>query len=129
MLDMLERCKNEAACLDEVLTDPEADPFAREAAAFVRARQDSESVGLAVAISRAFAIPDPDVRLSIAVLTGRVAPAGGCSTCAQALRDVIEREKDGMPVTMQAAVLVARSTMVVVSDEASHVPFLAPPAP
>lgn len=129
MLDMLERCNDEAQCLDAVLADPDADPFAREAAAHVRSRQDPESAELALVIGRAFAIPDPDVRVSVAILTRRVAPAHGCTPCGEALRDVMEREKAGMPVIMQASVLAARTTMAVVSEDPALVPFVLPAAP
>jgi HEAT repeat protein len=126
MLDALQRCKDEAKCLDALMADPGADPFAREAAAFARARQEPESADRAAAVSKLFATRDPDVRLSVAVLTRRVAPPHACPQCTEAFRNVFVQELGSMDVRMQASVLAARVTIAAVGDDATHVPFPAP---
>lgn len=116
MLDTLRRCGADVACLDAVLADPQADAFAREAAAFTRARSGPRSPELALAISRAFATPNAEVRWMLATLVRRVAPAHGCPECARALLDVLERET--MVAEMQAAVITARTAIEAVGDGA-----------
>ncbi|MBX7079224.1 MAG: hypothetical protein K1X88_08580 [Nannocystaceae bacterium] len=113
MLDALERCTDEA-CAAELVAHG-TDAFAREAAAFELARRQPRSPDAALAIANAFAVPNFDTRVSLAMLTRRLAGRGGCPPCADALATVLGAERGKMDARMQAAVLEARATIAVVS--------------
>ena len=126
MLAALELCNDNATCLDEVIAELNANPFSREAAAHARARPESKSADLALAISNMFSARDPDVRVSAAVLTRRLAPRAGCPQCTASFRRVLKAEHGTMDARMQLSVIEARITIATVGDDATHVPFDVP---
>lgn len=114
MLSALRGCTDGGACLEQLLTDDTADRFAREVAAYAIARARRGDTAAAQLLARAWAIPDADVRTSIALLVRRMSPRFACPACAEAIAEVMERERGAMPAVMQRAVIEARATIAIV---------------
>lgn len=114
MLAALRGCTDGGACLEQLLTSATTDRFAREVAAYAIARAHRGDIKAAQLLASAWAIPDADVRTSIALLVRRVSPRFACQPCAEAIAEVVERELGTMPAVMQRAVIEARATIAIV---------------
>ena len=109
---LLEDCGDAAPCYADHLADANAQIPTRELAAFRLAHlAEPGDLEAAAAIAAAFEIPDPDVRVSMAWLTRRVANHQPCAACVEALQAVMEREKGSVQAVMQRAWLTARTTI------------------
>lgn len=106
---LLERCGRGSGCLQQVLADPEAHWFAREVAAVTLARQSPGDVATAERIAEAFAVRNPDARVTMAWLSAHVMRGARCPRCASALHERLEQERlTRPPKEYQLSVLTAR---------------------
>ena len=115
-LKVLETCKADKACYLKTLQDQNADWFAREKAAFELARLAPGDKAVALELSKAFKVRNPDARVSMALLVPRVLGETKCPECAVALDDVMKGEKGSMDATMQLPVLTARTTIARIAE-------------
>ncbi len=115
-LKVLEDCKADKACYMKVLQDQNADWFAREKAAVEVARLSPGDKTVALELSKAFKVRNPDARVTMALLVPRVLGDAKCPECAAALEDVMKGEKGSMDATMQLPVLTARTTIARVAE-------------
>ncbi len=115
-LKLLETCKADKACYLKVLQDQNADWFAREKAAYELARLAPGDKTIALELSKAFKVRNPDARVSMALLVPRVLGDAKCPECALALDDVMKGEKGSMDATMQLPVLTARTTIARIAE-------------
>lgn len=115
-LKVLETCQADVACYKKTLADQTADWFAREKAAFELSRLAAGDKDVALEISKAFKVRNPDARVSMALLVPRVLKAEKCPECAAALDDVMKGEKGTMDGTLQLSVLTARATIARITD-------------
>lgn len=115
-LKVLETCKADKACYLKTLQDQNADWFAREKAAFELARLAPGDKAVALELSKAFKVRNPDARVSMALLVPRVLGDAKCPECAVALDDVMKGEKGSMDATMQLPVLTARTTIARIAE-------------
>ena len=113
---VLEDCKADKACYMKVLQDQNADWFAREKAAVEVARLSPGDKTVALELSKAFKVRNPDARVTMALLVPRVLGDAKCPECAAALEDVMKGEKGSMDATMQLPVLTARTTIARVAE-------------
>lgn len=108
----LQECGEDTGCYREVLGDDRRLPFEREVAAFNLARRAAPGdLELAAALAAAFAIPDPEVRIHMAWLAGKVAAGRACPECVRNLEAVLVEEESSKSPTMQAAWILARQTI------------------
>ena len=107
-LDVLERCRDQRDCYLRVLSDPAAGWFARETSAIQLARGFPGDVEVARAVASAFTVDDPDARVTMAWATRQVLPTQRCPECADALANVLERDRGKLDARYQLSVLVAR---------------------
>jgi HEAT repeat protein len=115
---VLEECKEDRACYETVMSDATKHWFAREVAAFNFARMSEPGdLDAAVKLARAFKTRDPEARINIAWLTGKVADRKPCPECVKALEDVMKAEELTKDATMQSAWITARQTIVKMSAE------------
>jgi HEAT repeat protein len=113
---VLEECKEDKGCYEKVLADSTRDWFEREVAAFNYARMSEPGdIAAAANLSKAFKTRDPEARINIAWLAGKVAGGKPCPECATALEDVMKAEELTKEPTMQGAWLTARQTIAKVS--------------
>ncbi len=113
---VLEECKTDRACYEKVLADSTRDWFEREVAAFNYARMSEPGDIVAAAnLAKAFKTRDPDARINIAWLSGKVAAGKPCPECADALEGVMKAEELTKEATMQGAWLTARQTIAKVT--------------
>ncbi len=110
-IKLAETCKDDKACYLKTLSDQTAEGFAREKAAYELYRLAKGDKEVAVEISKAFKVRDPDARVTMALMADRVMDGKKCNECADALQAVLDGEKGTMPPTMQLAVLTVRHTM------------------
>ena len=115
-LKLLETCKADKACYMKTLQDQNADWFAREKAAYEVARLSPGDKAVALELSKAFKVRNPDARVTMALLVPRVLGATKCPECATALEDVMKGEKGSMDATMQLPVLTARTTIARIAE-------------
>jgi len=113
---VLEDCKADKACYLKVLQDQNADWFAREKAAVELARLSPGDKAVALELSKAFKVRNPDARVTMALLIPRVLGDAKCPECAAALEDVMKGEKGSMDATMQLPVLTARTTIARIAE-------------
>jgi len=113
---VLEDCKADKACYLKVLQDQNADWFAREKAAVELARLSPGDKTVALELSKAFKVRNPDARVTMALLIPRVLGDAKCPECAAALEDVMKGEKGSMDATMQLPVLTARTTIARIAE-------------
>ena len=113
---LLEDCKADKACYMKTLQDQNADWFAREKAAVEVARLSPGDKTVALELSKAFKVRNPDARVTMALLVPRVMGDGKCPECAAALEDVMKGEKGSMDATMQLPVLTARTAIARVAE-------------
>lgn len=113
---VLDECKADKACYEKVTADSTRDWFEREVAAFNYARM-SEPGDLAAAanLAKAFKTRDPEARINIAWLAGKVANHTPCPECVAALEGVMSAEELTKDATMQGAWLTARQTIAKLS--------------
>jgi HEAT repeat protein len=106
---LLERCGRDSDCLQQVLADPAADWFAREVAAVTLARQSPGDLATAERIAAAFAVRNPDARVTMAWLAAHVMRGARCPRCASMLHERLEQERlTRPPKEYQLSVLMAR---------------------
>ncbi len=115
-LKLLETCKADKACYMKTLQDQNADWFAREKAAYEVARLSPGDKTVALELSKAFKVRNPDARVTMALLVPRVLGATKCPECAAALEDVMKGEKGSMDATMQLPVLTARTSIARIAE-------------
>jgi HEAT repeat protein len=115
-LKLLETCQSDKACYMKTLQDLNADWFAREKAAVEVARLSPGDKSVALELSRAFKVRNPDARATMALLVPRVLGDAKCPECAAALEDVMKGEKGSMDASMQLPVLIARTTIARVGE-------------
>ncbi len=108
---LVESCKSDKECYLKTLNDQSAEWFPREVAAHQLARIAPGDKEVALAISKAFKVRNPDARVSMAILADRVLQGGDCQECAEAIEGIIDGEKGTMDATMQLAVTKARQTI------------------
>ena len=113
---VLEDCKADKACYMKVLQDQNADWFAREKAAVEVARLSPGDKTVALELSKAFKVRNPDARVTMALLVPRVLGDAKCPECAAALEDVMKGEKGSMDASMQLPVLIARTTFARIGE-------------
>lgn len=108
----LQDCKEDLACFQAVVDDPNADWFAREVAAINAARLGMGNAKVAESIAKAYKVRNPDARVTMAWLSAHVMQGKPCDVCAEALDRVIEDEKMSRPPKeYQLSVLTARYSM------------------
>lgn len=108
----LQDCKEDLACFQAVVDDPNADWFAREVAAINAARLGMGNAKVAESIAKAYKVRNPDARVTMAWLSAHVMQGKPCDVCADALDRVIEDEKMSRPPKeYQLSVLTARYSM------------------
>ncbi len=106
---VLEQCGDDRACHRAVVSDRSRHWFAREVAAFRLARtSQAPDLGTAADLARAFEIPNPEARVNVAWLAGKVAAGERCPECAEALEAVMKSEELTKDASMQPAWLTAR---------------------
>lgn len=110
-LELLERCQASRKCYETALSDDENGWFVREVSAYRLSRLADGDLAASLALSRAFSVPEPDARASMALLAPRVARGQACPECIAELEAVHERERGTMPATMQLPVLLARAAI------------------
>ena len=115
-LKLLETCKADKACYMKTLQDQNADWFAREKAAYEVARLSPGDKTVALELSKAFKVRNPDAPGTMAPLVPRVLGATKCPECAAALEDVMKGEKGSMDATMQLPVLTARTSIARIAE-------------
>ncbi len=113
---LLESCKADKACYLKTVSDQNADWFAREKAAYELVRLAKGDVDVAVAVSKAFKVRNPDARVTMALMVPRILDGKKCNACADAFAGVLQGEKGTMDATMQLPVLTARQTIAKVTD-------------
>ncbi len=113
---LLESCKADKACYLKTLQDQNADWFAREKAAVELARLAPGDKSVALELSKAFKVRNPDARVTMALLVPRVLNGAKCPECAVALEDVMKGEKGSMDATMQLPVLTARTAIARITE-------------
>ncbi len=115
-IGVLEECKEDVACYEKIMGDATKAWFEREVAAFNFARMSTPGdVEAAAKIARAFKTRDPEARINIAWLAGKVANGQPCPACADALEGVMKAEELTKDATMQGAWITARQTIAKVS--------------
>ncbi len=124
----LEKCKDDAACYTEVLSDPGANWFAREVAATQVSRLKAGDLAAAEEIARAFKVRDPGARVTMALLTAQTAAGKPCHACADALEAVMDSESGSASADMQAAWLTARQSIAKLRKGDAPAPAAAAPA-
>jgi HEAT repeat protein len=108
----LQECGEDTACYREVLDDDRRLPFEREVAAFNLARRATPGdLELAAALAAAFETPDPEVRINMAWLAGKVAAGRACPECVHNLEAVMAAEDSTKSPMMQGAWILARQTI------------------
>jgi HEAT repeat protein len=113
---VLDECKQDSTCYEAIMLDTSREPFEREVAAVNFARLATlGDVVAAAKLARAWDNPDPEARVTIAWLTGKVAAGRSCPECVDALERVMKAEELSKSVTMQAAWLMALQTLAKVS--------------
>lgn len=106
---LVERCGQDARCLQDVLAEPQADWFAREVAAVLLARRSPGDAETAERIAQAFSIRNPDARVTMAWLSAHVMQGARCPRCAGKLIERLEQERETkLPAQYQLSVLTAR---------------------
>ncbi|NVB43233.1 hypothetical protein G6O69_35745 [Pseudenhygromyxa sp. WMMC2535] len=106
---VLEACADQRACYAERLADASQPAHARELAAFQLARLSQPGdLETAATLAQGFAIPDAEVRISVAWLSARLAGDQPCPACADALETVMTKEATNSSAAMQAAWVTAR---------------------
>lgn len=115
-LKLLETCQADKACYLKTLQDQNADWFAREKAAVEVARLSPGDKTIALELSKAFKVRNPDARVTMALLVPRVLGDAKCPECAAALEDVMKGEKGSMDASMQLPVLIARTTIARIGE-------------
>lgn len=115
-MELLESCKADKACYIKTVSDQNADWFAREKAAYELARLAKGDVDVAVEVSKAFKVRNPDARVTMALMVPRILDGKKCNACADAFAGVLQGEKGTMDATMQLPVLTARQTIAKVTD-------------
>lgn len=110
-LQLLESCKQDAACYKKTLADLNADWFAREKAAYEVARLAEGDVEAAAEIARAYKVRDPAARVTMAWLPPKMLGGKKCPKCVEAYEEVLEAEKLSTDAQYQGSVLTARYTM------------------
>ncbi|MEM7159141.1 MAG: hypothetical protein AAF799_40260 [Myxococcota bacterium] len=109
---VLRRCGTDLPCYSSVLADPEQPWFAREVAAMNAARLAPGDADVALQIARAYAVEDPDARVTMAWLTGHMLDDTRCQACADTLQHVLdEAKREGLPPKYQLSVLTARTAI------------------
>jgi hypothetical protein len=114
-LALLERCTTEPECHAEALADPDAPAIVREKAAVELARLRPDDPEAALMLARAFAVADPEARLSIALALRRQMWGTDCPACAKALFDGLAddlAEPGSLDFSNLFAVIVGRQVAV-----------------
>ena len=114
-LATLEHCSTDPACYARVLDDDTAPGFAREVAATQLSQLSPKDAAAALLIAQAFRVPDPDARVTMALLTRETLDGTPCPECAAALKKVMDRESGSAKAEMQLAWLTAREAMAALS--------------
>lgn len=109
-LDVLETCGENRACYRTALADSAAPWFQREVAATQLARLAPGDEDVAVAISQAFAVPNPDARVTMAHLPALMLRGRRCGACAAILERQISADVGKLDAIYQLSVLTARYT-------------------
>jgi HEAT repeat protein len=113
---VLDECKQDSTCYEAIMLDASREPFEREVAAVNFARLATlGDVVAAAKLARAWDNPDPEARVTIAWLTGKVAAGSSCPECVDELERVMKAEELSKSVTMQGAWLMALQTLAKVS--------------
>ncbi len=126
-LELLESCKADKDCYLKTVKDQNADWFAREKAAYELVRLAKGDVDVALEVSKAFKVRNPDARVSMALMVPRILDGKKCNACAEAFQDVLDGEKGTMEAAMQLAVLTSRQTIAKVRER-NAAPAAAPAA-
>lgn len=107
---LVERCGRDSGCLRDVLADPHAAWFAREAAATLLAQSAPGDAETAERIAQAFAtVHDPDARVTMAWLAAHVMQGARCDRCTRPLLDRLAQDRaTRLPAEYQLSVLMAR---------------------
>lgn len=118
--DALVECGSDSSCWDDKLGDDAENWFVREKAAVEVARASPGSHEAATRIARAFAVPDPDARVTMAWLVAKVLGDGDqrCDACVQAFEEQLERDKGKLTAAYQLSVLTARYTLAKIRPDA-----------
>jgi HEAT repeat protein len=116
-IEIAKKCKADKDCYVATLRDTNADWFAREKAAFEVAKLGEGDPAMALEIAKAYKVRNPDGRVSMAWLPGKMLRDKKCNECAAALEAVHEAEKLSTDRLYQAAVLLARDTIAKLSDD------------
>lgn len=110
-LELMEQCKEDAACYRKTLDDVNAPWFAREKAAFEVRRSSEGDVEAAEAVAKAFKVRSPDARVTMAWIPMVMLDDKACPKCVESYQSVLDAEKMSMDKAYQASVLMARYAM------------------
>lgn len=114
-IGVLEKCKQDIACYEEILVKS-PNWFEREVAAFNFARLSKKGdAEAALKLARTFKLRDAEARVNVAWLTAWVAGETPCPECGEALESVMKSEELTKDANMQAPWLMARQTIAKVS--------------
>lgn len=115
-IDAADKCKADKECWVKIVKDQNAEWFAREKAAYELARLAKGDVAVALEVSKAFKVRNPDGRVSMAIMVPRILDGKKCDECAEAFEGVLAGEKGTMDATMQLPVLTSRQTVAKISE-------------
>lgn len=111
-----ETCKDDKDCYLKTLKDQNAEWFAREKAAYELVRLAKGDEAIALEMSKAFKVRNPDARVTMALMIPRLLDGKRCQPCADALEAVLAGEKGSMDATMQLPVLTVRQTIAKIAE-------------
>ncbi len=112
-IELVQRCGGNRECLLTIVGDDNAPWFAREVAAMHAARLGKGEVSVAERIAKAFAVTDPDARVTMAWLAAWAMQGRHCSTCAAILEQRLSTLIESRPAARdQLSVLWARYAIV-----------------
>lgn len=108
-IETIEKCKKDVGCFVGVVEDVNADWFAREVAAINATRLSPGDAKVALSVSKAYKVRNPDARVTMAWLAAHTMDGKDCGDCADAIERIIDDEKMSRPPKeYQLSVLTAR---------------------
>ncbi len=110
-IELVKRCNDATGCLLAALANSGEHWFVREVAAQHLSRLATGDPQVALEISRAFEVKNPDARVTIALAVSRALGPTRCPRCVDAIETVLEAERGKLPAEMQLAVMTARQVI------------------